>query len=75
MITLEKLISDTTSKFGHYVNCDMPVPDYIRKQVDAIFEMETDFIRGLANFTDGLLAERDYLDEVLHGQTHILPRT
>lgn len=63
-MSLDKILSDTTSKFQDAVNCNRTIPDHLRKQVDAIYEMETDFNHGLANLSDGIQAECDYLEDL-----------
>ena len=68
---LEKIVSDTTRKFKDTVNCGRAVPDYLRKQVDGIYEMETDFSHGISILLDGLIAERDHLKEIKRGRHHI----
>jgi len=51
--------------YASYKNRGVPVPAWLQKQVDAIMVMETDSVRGMAMFIDGLQDERDYLDELM----------
>ena len=65
-MTLDDVLTDTTRKFQSCIDCFRPVPNYLRTRVMAIYEMENDYGRGLEHLLDGLIAERDYLKEVLH---------
>jgi hypothetical protein len=65
-MSLQTIVSDTIRKFGSYVNCDIPVPSYLCKQVNAIFEMEEDYENGLAHLLEGVQDEADCLEVLLN---------
>jgi len=51
------------------IDCGQPVPDYLRRQSEAIALLETDPRRGLSALVEALRDESDALDkiEVPHG--------
>jgi hypothetical protein len=66
-VTFHRIIGDTVRHYEEAHACGMQIPEWLQKQVDGIYTMETDPVRGMATFADGLQSEADYLWEILHG--------
>jgi predicted transcriptional regulator len=65
--TFHRIIGDAVKHYSDARVWGMVIPEWLQKQVDGIYVMETDPVRGMAEFADGLQCEVDHLYEVLHG--------
>ena len=64
MSSLNKILDDTTRKYADAVNCDRPIHDYLQRQINGIYEMESDYRRGLAILQEGVEMESETLEEL-----------
>jgi hypothetical protein len=65
--TFHRIIGDTVRHYADIRAAGQPIPDWIQKQVDGIYTMETDPVSGMAVFVEGLQDETEHLQELLHG--------
>jgi hypothetical protein len=60
------VIGDCCRRYADMRACGQPIPAWLRKQADAILLMETDPLKGISLFIEGMQDEVDRLKEILH---------
>jgi hypothetical protein len=63
-MTLPDIISDTTRKYQDFIGSGRPVPAWLQMQVKGVYQMETNYRKGLTILSEGVVQERDIYAEL-----------
>ena len=62
--SLPTILSDIVRKTTEYDNCGREHPDWLKAQIEAVYQMENDFPAGLRTLTEATKDELDYLESL-----------